>query len=138
MSEKPYNEMTSQERFDRVIAKGRDPFEFGCDFCHDCGYYPAFTPRVLVANFVTGEAERYLLQLPPRCDPCQKKRGLTRYSYIIPKPEKITNWTEAWAEFQKDYPAWTKALQLKSLQEMMTRFNMTEVEVKEMMGWNDV
>lgn len=134
MTEKKFHEMTSQERFDRVLQRKGDPFKEGCGFCHDCGYYPAFTPRVMVANFVTGEAEKYLLQLPPRCDACQIKRGLTRYSYLLPKPERITNWTDAWAEFQKDYPAWTANLLAKGIRDCMESFGVSKEEAKNILG----
>jgi hypothetical protein len=131
---KSYHEMTSQERFDRVVKRGEDPFREGSGFCRDCGYYPAFQPRVMIANLVAMTADKHLLELPPYCDGCLKKHGLTRYSFLVPKPEKIHGWQEAWDAFMQVYPAWTKHLQDKTIQDLMAKYSISEQEAKEMLG----
>ena len=85
---KKYSEMTSQERYDRFVERGDDPHGQGRAFCHDCGFFPAYKPRVLVANRLTMEVDKYHLDLPHLCDGCAKKRGLPRYGYLIPKTEE--------------------------------------------------
>lgn len=134
MSEKSYNEMTSQERFDDLVLRGVDPFGNGRAFCFECGYFPAFVPDVCVANRVTGEPDRYLLQIPHMCDTCAQKRGLTRHGYLIPKTKEFQNWTEACEEFLKDHPAWIEQLQEKSVLLLMEKYAMTMEDAKAMLG----
>jgi hypothetical protein len=133
MEKKRYNEMTSQERYDKFVERGDDPHGQGRAFCHDCGFFPAYKPRVLVANRSTAEVDRYHLDLPHICDGCAKKRGLTRYGYLIPKVEELQNWTEACAAFLKEHPKWVKAIQEKSVKDLVEQ-GMSEQDAKGMLG----
>lgn len=128
------SEMTSQERYDRFVKNGDDPHECGRAFCHDCGYFPAFKPRVLVANHVTLEVDKYVLDLPHVCDKCAKKRGLTRYGYLIPKQEEFQNWTQACEAFLKKHPEWVKKIQDKGIKDLMDQ-GMSEEDARGMTGY---
>lgn len=130
---KKYGEMTSQERYDLFVKRGDDPHGQGRGFCHDCGSFPAYQPRVLVANRETAEVDKYLLQLPHLCDTCVKKRGLTRYSYLIPKTEEMQNWTEAVEAFLKGHPEWVKKVQDKGIKDLVEQ-GMSEEDAKGMLG----
>ena len=132
--EKRYSEMTSQERYDRFVKKGTDPHGEGRAFCHDCGFFPAFKPRVVVANRQTIEVDKYVLDLPHLCDTCVTKRGLTRYGYLIPKTEEFQNPTQACEEFMEGHSEWIKKLQEKSIKDLMEQ-GMTEEDARGMMGY---
>lgn len=137
MSKKRYSEMTSQERFDLFVEKGSNPFENGRGFCHDCGAFPGYQPRVLVANLKTETLDKYLLDLPPYCDNCVKERGLTRYGYLVPKTEEFQNFTEACERFTKeDLPDWVAKMQEKSIKEISEGWGVTKEEAKEIMGYD--
>lgn len=130
---KNYSEMTSQERYDRLVKKGVEPHGEGRAFCHDCGYFPAFKPRVLVCNAHTVEVDKYALDLPHLCDDCVQKRGLTRYGFLIPKPEG-ENVSESVDRFMETYPEWVKKLQEKSIKDLMEQ-GMSEEDARGMMGY---
>jgi len=130
---KSYNEMTSQERYDRFVKDGKDPHGQGRAFCHDCGYFPAFKPRVMVCNAATHEVDKYTLDLPHLCDGCVQKHGLSRYGFLIPKPE-AKNVSESIDLFMETYPAWVKQLQEKSIRDLMNQ-GMSEEDARGMMGY---
>jgi hypothetical protein len=130
---KRYNEMTSQERYDHLVKEGTDPHGEGRAFCHDCGFFPAFVPSVCVANRVTVEVDKYLLQLPHLCDKRGKKRGLTNHGYLIPKTEEFQTPTQSCEAFMKEHPAWVKKLQDKGIKDLMDQ-GMTEEDAKGMLG----
>jgi len=131
-SGKRYNEMTSQERYDRFVKQGKDPHDRERGFCHDCGFFPAFPPRVLVANRKTLMTDKYLLQLPHLCDGCVEKRGLTRYGCLIPKAEG-QNYTQAIESFLRLHPAWVKSVQDKGIKDLMEQ-GISEEDAKGMLG----
>jgi len=129
---KKRSEMTSQERYQRFIDRGGDPLDVDCGFCHDCGQFPAYKPRVMVANRLTAEVDKYYLDLPQICDECSKKRGLTRYGILVPKAE-MQNMTQACETFLVDQPEWVKKVQAKSIKDLMEQ-GMTEEDAKGMLG----
>ena len=129
---KKYSEMTSQERYDQFVKRGKDPHSMGRAFCHDCGYFPAYKPRVLVCNPHTHEVDKYCLDLPHLCDNCVQKRGLTRYGFLVPKPE-TKNVTESVDKFMATYPAWIQQMQDKQLKELIDS-GMPEQDAKDMLG----
>lgn len=133
MSEKKYHELTSQERYDRFVRGRKDPHDQGRAFCHDCGFFPAFKPRVLVCNAATVAVDKYVLDLPHLCDSCVKQRGLSRYGYLIPKPE-AKNVSESIDIFMETYPAWLKALQEQTIKDLMVK-GMSEDDARGMMGY---
>ena len=134
MTEKKYSEMTSQERYDRFVERGGDPHDVDCGFCHDCGHFPAYKPRAMSANLETGEVDKYYLDLPQICDGCSKKRGLTRYSFLIPKPEEIMGWSDAIEAFMETHPSWVKKLQENSIRDLMDQ-GMSEEDARGMLGY---
>lgn len=129
---KSHSEMTSQERYDRFVKRGVDPHGEGRAFCHDCGYFPAFKPRVLVCNRNTTDVDKYHLDLPHLCDKCVGKRGLSRYGFLIPKPES-KNVTESIDLFMGGHPEWVKQLQEKQLKELIDS-GMPEQDAKDFLG----
>lgn len=131
-----YVDISSQERYDRMVEKGVDPHDRERGFCHDCGYFPAFIPRVFVANRETLTTDRYLLQLPNLCNACVKKRGLTRYGYLIPKREEFQNYTQACEAFLKEHPAWIKKVQEKGIREL-TDQGMSVEDARAMLGCSE-
>jgi len=130
---KPYTEMTSQERYDRLVKDGKDPHGQGRAFCHDCGYFPAFKPRVLVCNAATVEVDVYTLDMPHLCGNCSRKRGLPSRGFLIPKTE-AKNVSESIDLFMETYPAWVKQLQEKSIKDLMDQ-GMGEKDARGMMGY---
>lgn len=131
---KRYNDMTSKERFERFVERGGDPLDEDCGFCHDCGFFPAYKPRVMVANMATSEVDKYYLDLPQICDGCSEKRGLSRYGFLIPKHEEVCNFTGAIEAFQKRYPDWIKRVQERSIKDLMKQ-GMSEEDARGMMGY---
>ena len=125
--------MTSQERFERFVKDGKDPHGQGRAFCHDCGYFPAFKPRVLVCNAATAEVDKYVLDLPHMCDGCVQKRGLTRCGFLLPKPE-AKNVSESIDLFMETYPAWLKQVQEKSIKDLIDQ-GMSEDDARGMLGY---
>jgi hypothetical protein len=117
---------------DRARFK-KDPFAHGRGHCHDCGHFPAFKPRVVVANRQTVEVDTYVLDLPHLCDDCVKKRGLTRHGYLIPKTEEFQNPTQACELFMKAHPEWVKKLQEKSIKDLVDQ-GMSEEDARGMLG----
>jgi len=129
---KRYNEMTSEERYKRLVKMGKNPHDQGRGFCHDCGYFPAFIPAVMVANRTTLTSDKYRLQLPHLCDGCIEKRGLTRYGCLIPKAEG-QNYTQAIESFLEIHPEWIKKAQDKGVKDLMEQ-GMSEEDAKGMLG----
>ena len=113
--------------------KAFDRFDQGRGHCHDCGNYPAFQPRVLVANMETGAVDKYLLQLPHLCNDCVAKRGLTRHGYLVPKTAEFQNFTEATETFLERLPDWVKRAQANSLKDLVDQ-GMSEEDAKSMLG----
>jgi len=129
---KKFSEMTSQERYDRFVDRGGDPLGEDCGFCHDCGNFPAYKPRVMVANRLTAEVDKHYLDLPQVCDECAGKRGISRYGILVPKAE-LQNMTQACETFLVDQPEWVKKVQAKSIKDLMEQ-GMTEDDAKGMLG----
>jgi hypothetical protein len=132
---KRYKDMTSKERFDKMVADGVDPFDRDRAHCHDCGYFPAFVPRVMVANLEKGTTDRYLLQLPHLCDTCTAKKGLTRYGFLVPKTREMMGPTEMMTEHLERLPEWVKRVQEATIQDAVKNWNVSEEEAKAMLGY---
>ena len=101
--------------------------------CVDCGNIPAFVPRVHVLNMETARLDTYHLDLPPLCDSCVQKKGLTRHGVLVPKQHEFQKPSEMLDGLLGRIPDWTSRSLEQSIRDLVDQ-GMTEEDAKTMMG----
>lgn len=131
------NREGAKERYakflERCEEKGIDPKDQESSFCSECNNFPAYKPRVLVANLKAGTTDKYHLNVPPLCDMCCFERGLTRYSFLVPKTEEFQGPTEMMKAHLERIKPWVVRVQEKAVQDLMEQ-GMSEEDAKGMLG----
>lgn len=122
-----------QKFLKRCTDKGLDPQTHKANFCADCGNYPAYQPRVLVANLRAGTSDTYHLDLPPLCDLCNTERGFTRYNFLVPKTDEIQGPTAMMKAHLERIKPWMERVRAKAIQDLVDE-GMPEDEAKSMLG----
>jgi hypothetical protein len=101
--------------------------------CADCGGIPAHVPMACVMNMHTAVLDTYRLQLPPLCDACALKRGISRRGVLAPKTSELQNSTEILTALMEKMPDWSKRSLERSIKELVSQ-GMTEEDAKSMLG----
>ena len=119
----------ARERFEQ------DPFANGRGHCHDCGQFPAYIPKVMVANIEQGITDKYQLQLPHLCSSCVTKRGLTHRGLLVPRTRELQGPTEMLEEHLKRLPEWIERVRAKTVKEISREWDISEEEARQFMGY---
>jgi len=121
------NRGTMEARLDKAQTKIKP------QHCADCGGLKAHVPMACVMNMTTAAVDTYKLQLPPLCNNCCEKRGITRRGILAPKTREIQNTTEILTELMEKIPNWSKRVLQKQYEEFVAQ-GMPEQEVKDFLG----